>query len=147
MTTIAIILLLFILFLAIKGLSESEKFPKIPQKKLYIIGNGKKYSFNVDIPDTNAFMKGLMGVQNIPDDYGMYFKFPFPQQASFWMKNTPSPLDILFIDARGQIMSIEQGTPMSEKKIWSPGPVIGVLEIRGGVSTKLGIKPGYYVQF
>lgn len=132
---ILVILLLFILFLYFNR-----------QEKLYIVGNGKKYSFNVDIVHSNEdVMKGLMGVKYVPPWYGMYFKFAFPQQASFWMKDTPSPLDILFIDADGKIISIEQGVPMSEKKILSPGNVIGVLEIRGGESSRLGIMPGFYI--
>lgn len=134
---ILLILLLFILFLNFNR-----------HKKLYIVGNGKKYLFNVDVARTNDdIMNGLMGVKYIPPHYGMYFQFAVPQQASFWMKNTPSSLDILFIDASGQIISIEQGVPFSEKKIQSPGLVVGALEIRGGEAANLGIVPGFHITF
>lgn len=137
MIAVLIILLLFIIFLNINQ-----------QKKLYIIGNNKKYTFNVDVVYKNEdIMKGLMGVKHISSLYGMYFKFATPQPASFWMKNTLISLDILFIDVNGKIIAIEHGIPMSEKPILSPGNVIGVLEIKGGDAANLGIMPGYYVTF
>jgi uncharacterized membrane protein (UPF0127 family) len=59
------------------------------------------------------------------------------------MRNTYVPLDMLFIDAHGQITQIAADTePLSDAVIASREPVRAVLELRGGVSAKLGIKPG-----
>lgn len=129
---VLVILLLFILFF----------YSKQDLKKIYIISNDKKYEFNTKIvTSSDDIMKGLMGVKWIPKNYGMYFQFAVPQQASFWMKDTLIPLDILFINNR-RIVSIETGVPMSEKKILSPGMVTGALEIRGGLAAELGILQG-----
>lgn len=45
--------------------------------------------------------KGLMGRQKLEEDTGMFFAVPEPQILSFWMKNTPQPLEIIFFDAAG----------------------------------------------
>ena len=65
------------------------------------------------------------------------------QPASFWMENTFIPLDMLFIKADGSVESIaERTTPLSRRSVPSKGPVRFVLEINGGLSAALGIKPG-----
>ena len=69
------------------------------------------------------------------DDEGMLFDFGAEEPASFWMRNTYIPLDMLFIKADGTIDSIaERTTPLSEKSVPSKGPVRFVLEINGGLS-------------
>jgi uncharacterized membrane protein (UPF0127 family) len=66
-----------------------------------------------------------------------------PSEASFWMKDTPSPLDIIFIRADGTIAHIAENTvPFSEAPVASGEPVAAVLEINGGKSAELGIAVG-----
>jgi uncharacterized protein len=73
----------------------------------------------------------------------MLFDFGKPQQATMWMRNTFVPLDMLFIDPSGRITQIAADTqPLSDAVIASRQPVRAVLELRGGVTAKLGIKPG-----
>jgi uncharacterized membrane protein (UPF0127 family) len=65
------------------------------------------------------------------------------QQASMWMRNTYVPLDMLFIDAGGRITQIAADVqPLSDAVIASRQPVRAVLELRAGVTAKLGIEPG-----
>jgi uncharacterized membrane protein (UPF0127 family) len=105
--------------------------------------------FNVDVARTAAEQeRGLMFRTNIPADGGMIFT-PYPadgkgpREASFWMKNTPSALDILFIRPDGTIASIaENAVPYSETPVKSGEPVSAVLEINGGKAAELGIAPG-----
>ncbi|MGK3922265.1 DUF192 domain-containing protein, partial [Enterococcus faecium] len=62
---------------------------------------------------------------------------------SFWMKNTPTPLDIVFIRADGTIATIaENAVPYSETPIPSGEPVAAVLELVGGRTSELGIAAG-----
>ena len=87
--------------------------------------------------------QGLMFRESLEEDRGMLFDFGKPQQAAMWMRNTYVPLDMLFIDADGQITQIAANTqPLSDAVIASRAPVRAVLELRGGVSAKLGIRPG-----
>ena len=103
------------------------------------------HQFRVEVAKTEAQQqRGLMFRTDIPRDGGMIFA-PYPssgppREASFWMKNTPSPLDIIFIRADGSIAHIaENTTPFSETPIPSGEPVAAVLELRGGRSAELGI--------
>ena len=87
--------------------------------------------------------QGLMFRESLDEDRGMLFDFGRPQRAAMWMRNTYVPLDMLFIDADGRITQIAAETqPLSDAVIASREPVRAVLELRGGVSAKLGIRPG-----
>jgi uncharacterized membrane protein (UPF0127 family) len=81
--------------------------------------------------------------KHLDPNSGMLFDFHDDHFRSFWMKNTYLPLDMLFIRADGTISSIAaQTTPLSEAVINSREPVRAVLEINGGRSAALGIRPG-----
>jgi uncharacterized membrane protein (UPF0127 family) len=78
----------------------------------------------------------------------MIFPFEPPRGASFWMRNTLVPLDMIFVRADGSIANIAANTvPYSEEPMTSEGPVAAVLEIAGGRSAELGIKPGDKVEW
>ncbi|MDQ0252494.1 uncharacterized membrane protein (UPF0127 family) [Sphingomonas kyeonggiensis] len=109
--------------------------------------------FHVELARTTEEQeRGLMFRTNIPQDGGMLFT-PYPaegppREASFWMKNTPTALDILFIRGDGTIARIgENAVPFSEDNVKSGEPVEAVLEINAGVSAKLGIKAGDKVRW
>lgn len=92
--------------------------------------------------------RGLMFRDRLPEGRGMIFPFRAPRFASFWMRNTPEPLDIIFIRADGTIESIaRRTTPQSLASIESGEPVIAVLEIAGGEAERLGLAPGDRVQW
>jgi uncharacterized membrane protein (UPF0127 family) len=87
--------------------------------------------------------KGLMYRTKLAPDAGMLFDFREEEFQVFWMKNTPLPLDMLFIRADGTISTIaENAVPYSLDPIQSSEPVRAVLEIRGGRAQALGIQPG-----
>ena len=105
--------------------------------------------FLVELAKTAAAQEaGLMYRTDLKPDGGMLF-WPYPpdggppRQATFWMKNTPSPLDILFIRPDHSIAHIaENAVPFSEAMIPSVEPAAAVLEIRGGRAADLGIAEG-----
>ncbi|MFV0922276.1 DUF192 domain-containing protein [Sphingomonas parapaucimobilis] len=108
-----------------------------------------KHRFAVEAARTAAEQaQGLMYRTDLKPDGGMLFA-PYPpeggapREASFWMKNTPTPLDILFIRADGTIARIAENTvPFSEAQIPSGEPIAAVLELVGGRSAELGISEG-----
>ena len=105
---------------------------------------GKKYDFAVELaltPEEQA--KGLMYRTTLADNAGMLFYFGAEAPRSFWMRNTLIPLDIIFVKLDGTIHHIhENAIPKDETPIPSLGDVGAVFEINGGLSKKLGIKPG-----
>ncbi len=102
------------------------------------------HKFTVEVAETpEQQAQGLMNRQSLAPDRGMVFPRNPPGDASFWMKNTLIPLDIIFIRPDGTIARIAENTaPMSLEPIPSLEPVSAVLEIAGGRSAELGIKPG-----
>ena len=86
--------------------------------------------------------RGLMFRTQLGPDEAMIF----PRQgdvASFWMKNPPLPLDIIFIGQDRKIINIAaQTTPYSLDSVSALGPTSAVLEIPGGRAAELGIGPG-----
>jgi uncharacterized membrane protein (UPF0127 family) len=70
----------------------------------------------------------------------MLFPFEKPKIASFWMKNTLIPLDMIFVRADGSIDRIAENTiPESLAPVVSAGEVAAVLELAGGTAARLGI--------
>ncbi|MBY8337165.1 DUF192 domain-containing protein [Alteriqipengyuania sp. NZ-12B] len=91
--------------------------------------------------------RGLMFRTQLGPDEAMIF----PRQgdvASFWMKNTPLPLDIIFIGQDRKIINIAaETTPYSLNSVSALGPTSAVLEIPGGRAAELGIGPGDAVEW
>ncbi len=106
-------------------------------------------TFRVEVartPEEQA--KGLMYRTALAPDAGMIFPFDPPRPASFWMRNTYIPLDMLFIRADGTIAVIAANTtPLSLAPVESGEPVAAVLEIAGGRSAALGIREGDRVRW
>lgn len=103
-----------------------------------------RFEFEVELATTaEQRRQGLMFRDSLDDDHGMLFDFGRTAPVTMWMRNTYVPLDMLFIDAGGQIRRIVENTqPLSDAVIGSGGPVRAVLELRGGVSAELGLRPG-----
>jgi uncharacterized membrane protein (UPF0127 family) len=110
--------------------------------------------FAVEVARTAAEQeRGLMYRTDIAENGGMLFA-PYPpeggppREASFWMRNTPSPLDIVFIRANHSIARIaENAVPFDETPIASGEPVAAVLELKGGRAAALGIAEGDTVRW
>lgn len=123
--------------------------PELTKQALTIITkNGQKHEFSVEIAKTPKEQEiGEMFRTNIPDNGGMLFIWPAPQASAMWMKNTIVPLDMVFIDANHRIQAIAENTvPYSLAPISSHGPVIATLELKAGITEKLGIVVGDMVE-
>lgn len=111
------------------------------------VGGGKRYQ--VEIATTPEQQEiGLMFRRTMRADHGMIFPMSPPRGASFWMKNTFIPLDMVFIRRDGTISSIAANcTPLSLTPVFSDEPVGAVLELKGGEAKKAGIRPGDRVRW
>jgi uncharacterized protein len=111
---------------------------------LEINSDGRSHAFTVEVARTPGEQaQGLMFRERLGANEGMLFPFPSPRPASFWMKNTLIPLDMIFIRSDGSIARIAVNTvPHSLEPVGVSEPVAAVLELRGGRSTELGIGEG-----
>ena len=111
---------------------------------LEIRSSGKVHKFTVEVARTeDEQAQGLMFRQSLAPDRGMLFPFSPPRPASFWMKNTFIPLDMIFVRADGTIARIADNTvPQSLEQVAVGEPVAAVLELAGGRSAELGISDG-----
>lgn len=100
--------------------------------------------FTIEIADTEAERaQGLMNRPAMRKSAGMLFIYPKPQPVAFWMKNTLIPLDMIFMDAQGRVVSVAaQARPHDETPIPGGSAIQYVLEINGGLAQALGIAPG-----
>jgi uncharacterized protein len=98
----------------------------------------------VEIAETpEARARGLMG--RVLGDYmaGMLFIFETYQPQTFWMRNTPGSLDMIFIDAGGKVLNVAaHTTPLSDQLYSSAGPALYVVEAKAGFADRYGIRPG-----
>ena len=97
---------------------------------------------------TEARARGLMG--RVLSDFmaGMLFIFESAQPQTFWMRNTPSSLDMIFADAGGRVLNVAaHTTPMSDQLYASAGPAKYVIEAKAGFADRFGIRPGCSIRW
>lgn len=87
--------------------------------------------------------RGLMERRDLGRDEGMIFVYERPQRLSFWMRNTPTPLDIGFFNADGMLEEIYPMYPFDETAVRSRSTLLSLaLEMNQGWFSRNGVKPG-----
>lgn len=131
-----------LLCLALTGASCKNK--KLPVIEIQITSaDGSVHTVKAEVAEKEEERNhGFMERKKIPDGTGMLFIFEKEQILSFWMKNTPHPLSIAYIDNRGKIRNIYDMTPFSLTPIKSTSSVRYALEVPQGWYEKNGIKVG-----
>lgn len=101
-------------------------------------------SIDIEIADNEDRREiGLMGRPVMDEHQGMLFVFDQEQMQSFWMKNTILPLDMIFINKLGEIVTIcKNTTPFSEQSYSATALTLLVVEVNAGFTDKYGIKEG-----
>jgi uncharacterized membrane protein (UPF0127 family) len=93
---------------------------------------------------------GLMGVANVPRNEGMIFVYPDTYNATrnFWMKDTITPLDMVFVSNQGTVTTVAGNVPAT--KPGTPDSAVAqrsgtgrfVIELAAGGAAASGLKPG-----
>lgn len=135
---------LFVALICLAAASCQKGNPKLKTKTLSITtASGKAVTLVAEIADTpQTREKGYMFRKNIPDGTGMLFVFESDRVLNFWMKNTPTPLSIAYIDYKGVIKDIFDMKPFDLKDITATGYVRYALEVPQGWFGRVGIKAG-----
>lgn len=109
--------------------------------------------YKVEIAFTPSQAKaGLMYRTDFPRDRAMLFRqqgsneLKDKQKFFMWMANTPLPLDMIFLNAEGIIVSIvEKTSPFSTDTISSEVPATFALEVNAGEVSEKKIQKGQRV--
>ena len=105
---------------------------------------GVRGKIDIEIAETPVDREiGLMVRRELDESQGMLFVFPAEDYLSFWMKNTLLPLDIIFVNAEKNIVTIHRNTvPLAETSYGSTEPARYVVEIVAGLAGRLDIQVG-----
>ncbi len=135
-------IIVMITFAATGCLPQAGEF--FPRNALVIQTRSGPEHFNVELAETPLQrMQGLQDRRTLHSRSGMLFVFEALSPVAMWMKNTYVSLDMLFLDAAGDIVAIVENTrPLSLQPIRPPGPVKAVLELKAGTAEQLGIAIG-----
>jgi uncharacterized membrane protein (UPF0127 family) len=107
-----------------------------------------KFSFVLELAQSPQEQEcGLMFRASMPAGHGMVFPFRPARETAFWMENTPLPLDLIFVGARGRVLRVAQGQPFSRALIESGGVASAVVELNAGEAARIGLKPGDRVTY
>ncbi|MDZ8183278.1 MAG: DUF192 domain-containing protein [Nostoc sp. ChiSLP02] len=117
---------------------------KLPITAKAILPNGTTIQLEVAKTAKQQAM-GLMYRPALPDDRGMLFPFPSAQPVSFWMKNVPVALDMVFLQ-NGVVKYIQPAAPPCANEpcpTYGPNtPIDKVIELRSGRAAELNLKVG-----
>ncbi|MCC1480590.1 DUF192 domain-containing protein [Roseibaca sp. Y0-43] len=126
--------------LALAPVARAECAPE----RVDLRGDWGQARFSVEVVDTpESRAQGLMFRESLPRSAGMLFIYEAPTRASFWMRNTLIPLDMLFVDPTGIVTHIHhEARPLDETPIPGGDNVLMVLEVNGGMARAIGIEVG-----
>jgi len=104
---------------------------------------------DIEIADDDyQIQTGLMYRKSMLNSQGMLFTFTEEAPRSFYMKNTEFALDIIFIDSKNKVVSIQKNAkPLDESSLPSEGPAQYVLEINAGLTDTWNLKKGDSISF
>ncbi len=122
---------------------RAMRLPLDREPLVFATAHGKA-TFGLEIARTEEQReRGLMWRSDFPKDRAMLFVFGETRSVMMWMKNTPIPLDMVFLDAQGRVSAITEGAkPFSETIISSEGPAAYVVELLAGTVKHAGIRRG-----
>jgi hypothetical protein len=115
--------------------TQAATLPTVQMK----IGD-KRYTLEIAADDA-AREHGLMARKFMPADHGMIFVFDDDRVRSFWMKNTLIPLDIIFMDASGRVVSVRTMEANDLTTTSSLAPARYAIELNAGAVADCGVKP------
>ncbi|MEL4375811.1 DUF192 domain-containing protein [Brucella cytisi] len=134
----------FFAFVAQADETQPMRLPVDKEPLTFITSNGNKVNFALEVAESDdARVRGLMWRTDFPKDRAMIFVFGEMRRVMMWMQNTPSPLDMIFLDDKGRVSAIhENAVPFSENIISSEVPAAYVVEVLAGTVKRTGIKIG-----
>lgn len=127
---------------AVTGAASCPNTGLATETATFVTAKGK-FSYTLEIAATGEEQQcGMMFRKKMPKNAGMVFPFNPPRAASFWMDNTPLPLDLIFLGPDNRVLNVLPGKPYSRDFIPSAGDTAAVIELNLGEAARIGLKPG-----
>jgi len=135
---------LLMMFVASPATAQEAMKLRVSKALMRIETEAGEAHFTVEVAHTpEQLSRGLMYRTDLPEGRAMIFYFGRTYFPTMWMKNTPLPLDMLFVDETCTIVSIfTNAEPFSEETITTPYPAAYVIEINAGEAHSNDIKEG-----
>lgn len=136
-------MILLLATLSACGGTEQPAAPPKPATEFFPIAVGRA-TVRMQLAVTDAEMeKGLMHRTNLRSNQGMLFVYREPRQVSFWMRNTPTPLEIGYFTSDGVLREIYPLIPFDERSVPSKRADIQyAMEVCMGWFDATDVKPG-----
>lgn len=130
-----------VLLLAVRHLLVPGGQPPLPMIQVRV-GDGAILAELAATPTQQQ--AGLSGRRGLEAGKGMLFVFDPPKMVGFWMKDMRFPLDIIYADADGMVMTIHRDvSPESYPRTYNPvAPAKYVLEVPAGFATAEHVRVG-----
>ena len=157
--TVKIVAIIVVLILAVvlffpnllKRHHEDSEYMFRKDGKLTFLSDSNKVLANIDIQiAASEFDRelGLMYRKHMEDNQGMLFIFPNEEIQNFWMRNTFIPLDMIFVNSKKEIVTIQHATQtLSDQTYSSSAPAQYVIEVNAGFCDKYKIKEGDLIKW
>jgi uncharacterized protein len=128
---------------------EEPQFTKHGELHFLNVESDTLVTIEIEVADKqDKITQGLMWRRSMGEKQGMLFVFPDERPRSFWMKNTYIPLDILYVDSYGKIVSIVyNAVPFNERSLPSEMPAQYVVEVNAGFCNQYGIVSDMKIAF
>lgn len=136
----------FMLFAFVANAQQMQHPMLLPVDRQPLIFETHKglFKFGVEIAATESEReRGLMWRTNFPKDRAMLFVFDYARTVMMWMENTPSPLDMVFLDPDGKVVSVRENAVPFSRDIISSGGIAGfTVELLAGTAKTIGVRAG-----
>ena len=132
--------------------TRAYNIPFVKQGELAFISRATSDTLariDIEVADTEFLRaRGLMFRQSMPEDAGMLFLMQYEEIQGFWMRNTYISLDMLFVNADKEIVTIHAHTQtLSDRTYTSSAPALYVVEVNAGFSERNNIAVGDKISF
>lgn len=136
---------------------ESPRTPIEPEENVtgtFVIDGAEDVTVTLEVADSREERsRGLMFRESLPTNHGMVFVYDEAAPRNFWMKNTPLPLDIIFVAPNGTVLNVGHASPQPNasedqlERYHSDGDAMYVVELERGFANRTGVGPGTELAF
>jgi hypothetical protein len=122
--------------------SQPQPNPRLPVTHMRLASQ----DFTMEIAaDEQSRRLGLMERDSLPPDHGMLFVFPKATEQLFWNHHVRFPLDVVFLDPRGTVVSTVHMDPYSDLNVSSEANAKYAIELNAGTAERLHLVNGTHL--